>query len=448
MQFDDHLRRDLTMNTTSMSYYRSGQAAQLLGVSAHHVRKLCEAKIISAELSSGKQWRIPAAEITRLQDLGVPPVPHISAPAVPAYVVPVDSEGAFSAYEDCDDEATSPEVLQAIDDLHITETRLKKRKLEREFEEVEDFFRDRDRRTEALREATVRKEQELAQAQKVQQWADSWQSYAQQCLPADIAAGDRMELHACVESVLDKTACNSPQQLVRPLVDAAIQRTLQPYERRKRVNALIEEALSILPYTARGLANPTEWENKAEQAALFAVQKLGPSATDWDIRVAARAAVSPICKELEHCASRENILAELKHWMLLDATSNDRHEAIDIATSVIAKLPVGTPSHAMRKAVDTGLTPIREAVVKRKEDFARVQNAEAIANANLAYIDEYVHREYEFDSLSEYSAAIGHLRNNLLPLMTRELVKERMTPNQLREYIERIVDRRFGSGSV
>ena len=37
-------------------FYRIGQASKHLGVSSYHLRRLCEAGAIDAELTSGNQW--------------------------------------------------------------------------------------------------------------------------------------------------------------------------------------------------------------------------------------------------------------------------------------------------------------------------------------------------------------------------------------------------------
>ena len=60
----------MTVGTT----YRSGQAARLLGVSAHTLRRLAEAGLVDAEFT-GSQWRFLAEEIQRLQREGLPPLP-------------------------------------------------------------------------------------------------------------------------------------------------------------------------------------------------------------------------------------------------------------------------------------------------------------------------------------------------------------------------------------
>ena len=120
------------------SYYRTGQAAKQLGVSSYHVRRLCEAGEMAAELSAGQQWKIPVTEIERLKQEGVPPVP-----------VRVDEEAGAQRSGGGLEEADavpanpSPRVVEAAEDVRITESRLQKRRLEREAEEVEDWFRAR-----------------------------------------------------------------------------------------------------------------------------------------------------------------------------------------------------------------------------------------------------------------------------------------------------------------
>lgn len=46
-------------------YLRTGQAAKELGVSSHHIRRLCESGEIAAELTHGQR---PQAPSTRFQE--------------------------------------------------------------------------------------------------------------------------------------------------------------------------------------------------------------------------------------------------------------------------------------------------------------------------------------------------------------------------------------------
>ena len=56
-------------------YLPTGKAARTLGVTADAIRRLCEAGAIQAETTPGGQWRIPAEEVERLKEEGMPPVP-------------------------------------------------------------------------------------------------------------------------------------------------------------------------------------------------------------------------------------------------------------------------------------------------------------------------------------------------------------------------------------
>ena len=63
--------------------YRSGQAAKVLGVSAHALRRLAEAGLVDADFT-GSQWRFPAEEIQRLQREGLPPLPAMEEDGLPS----------------------------------------------------------------------------------------------------------------------------------------------------------------------------------------------------------------------------------------------------------------------------------------------------------------------------------------------------------------------------
>jgi excisionase family DNA binding protein len=137
----------------SDNFYRSGQAAKQLGVSSYHLRRLCEVGEINAELTAGQQWRIPASEIVRLRREGIPDIPVESDDGEDATYT--SSEGEPEDPPDGLLAAPSAELIEAAEEVKIVENRLRKRRVERESEEVEDWFRDRDRQ-QAAREAAER----------------------------------------------------------------------------------------------------------------------------------------------------------------------------------------------------------------------------------------------------------------------------------------------------
>lgn len=55
-------------------YYRSGQAAKMLGLSSYQLRRLAESELIDAEFT-GNQWRFPASAIQELLKNGIPEIP-------------------------------------------------------------------------------------------------------------------------------------------------------------------------------------------------------------------------------------------------------------------------------------------------------------------------------------------------------------------------------------
>ena len=143
----------------SESYFRSGQVAKQLGVSSYHVRRLCEVGEINADLTAGQQWRIPQSEVARLRREGIPDIPVESDDG------PDESPSASCREEDPGEPpagllaAPSDEVIGAAEEVKIVESRLQKRRLEKQAEELEDWFRDRNRRQAA---------QETAERQKAE----------------------------------------------------------------------------------------------------------------------------------------------------------------------------------------------------------------------------------------------------------------------------------------
>lgn len=117
-------------------FYSTGQVASQLGVSWSTVRLLCENGVIKAETTPGGQWRIPESEFERLKRDGLPMVPR----PLPIEAVPEENPEPVAAL--------SGEVISAQDCVAIARSTLEKRKIDREIEENEDWFRERQRQRE------------------------------------------------------------------------------------------------------------------------------------------------------------------------------------------------------------------------------------------------------------------------------------------------------------
>src|ERR1019366_4435807 len=96
----------------------------------------------------------------------------------------------------------SDEVVSAADLVAITRSMLEKRKIDRDLEETEDWFRDRQRQ-QATAEAAERQRTEAKQAeQRRLLWAQQWTQYALNSLPYDARQEVEMEVHTTVQEAL------------------------------------------------------------------------------------------------------------------------------------------------------------------------------------------------------------------------------------------------------
>jgi hypothetical protein len=404
------------------------------------MRKLCEAGLIEADLSEGNQWRVPASEVGRLQECGVPPIPQVESRALPE---PLAAPPVWSAPDHPEADSTSPEVQDAVNDLIITETNLKKRRLEREREEVEDFFRARDKQAAAEQAEQVRIQQQAAADARRRAWCDEWQAYALRALPWDAAPTCRIEVHRNVASVLAQLDHYKPEYIVRQLVDAAVQAVLQPYERQKRIARIIDESVETLPAAARSWSTPTIWQVKAKQAAADTIGKLDALVTECELRAVAATAVRGTDLEYQDGEDRKALLAGLRYWMLAETSVKEREEALQIGAETLAGLPVPTPRERMQKAIDEALEPLRSEVTERQETQARKGRAESMADANLHRIDDYIREEYEFESFMDQFNTARELRKELRPMLVARLERDMLDSSQIAAWIQRRVDRRI-----
>ena len=201
------------------TYFRTGQAAKQLGVSSYHIRRLCETGTIYAEITDGQQWKIPAAEIARLKKEGVPPIPQDledleddePEEESPPDHYPAVPEGLYAEPSD--------EVITAAEEVKIVENRLKRRRLEREEEEVEDWFRERQQRQAAQHAAERQKAQTAQAAQQRRQWMDGWVQHALNSLPRDVPREIELDVHENVQQALANLQASQPESIIFDTLD-------------------------------------------------------------------------------------------------------------------------------------------------------------------------------------------------------------------------------------
>ena len=357
------------------TFFSTGQAARQLGITQDRVRQLCEAGAVTAEITNGGQWRIAKPEIDRLKRDGLPPVPR---PLPGDSVRRTKSSNGLLA-------PPSPAVVSAAEDLAITENLLRQRRLELELAQVEDEFDEREQAETEHWEERERAEQARMAEEEAERLRrkrdDRWLGYALRCVPAG-AEGEEVKIHAAVRAALAGMDVTASDGVVRPVVDGIVARSLKPWRRRQQADELASDAITSLPFDAKGWSwNPTTWEIRAKAAAREAVLALGDSAGAAEMKIAAERAVRNIAMEFEaHTAAEadKELRERLVRWASLPAglTDHGTELARQAIADALVKLPQGTPQLRLEAARDQALAPFHEAVAE-----ARRRQAEQEARA-------------------------------------------------------------------
>ena len=445
----------------SESHFRSGQVAKQLGVSSYHVRRLCEVGEINADLTAGQQWRIPASEIARLRREGIPDVPVESEDG--------EEDSTRTSYREADPgeppegllASPSEELIGAAEEVKIVENRLKKRRIEKDAEEVEDWFRDRNRRQAAL-EAAERQKAEAAQAeQRRRRWLDSWIRYALNSRPYDAPRETELEIHQTVQTALASVQPDQPRHTTQRLVDAAVEKVLRPWKRKKEIRSAIESSINRLPWDINYRPEWAPLKQRALEAAAATIGKLPADATSREMEEVAWLAVQPMAKEHAHWQACQNLAT----WVMLPGgTVEDNQQASQAVSEALARLPVGTSQKELEKAKEAALEPFRAAIQGRKadaqqrEEQARRESEKARQRADVErrvdrrlsshlgeYIGELEEDEIEFDDPADRWELEKDLKKRIRPMLLSQVREEPdMSDQDLDELIEELVEEHIG----
>ena len=429
------------------TYLRTGQAAKELGVSSHHVRKLCEAGLIEDAEYTGKQWRIPLSEVEKLQREGIPSIPQAAEPArhdITARSNP-NSNGYASPCEGLPAEP-SEDVIESAEDVVVTGNRLRKRKLDRELEETEDWFRDRDEREAARTAAQEREEQEQYRqaeaAREHREWSDRWTGYALDSLPNDCPREYRPDVHQEIEAVLATLHPDQPESTVQRIVDGAVEKALRPWKRVKEIEKAIERACDNLPF---GMKYSNEWKHRAARIAREAISNPRSGAALGEMENATSLALKPLVAEFEHEEKITRAASSL--WQHLPgATGDELHEAAETVAEALSEVSIGATDRQIEVARTEALAPIRQRITAR-EDIALRQRLIGDAGFTLT-INGIAGNERE-DALDDIRTALaklpGRSRDNLERARDRVIDRYRQrkdliesTLQGLSDYVEKL----------
>src|ERR1035437_1269221 len=315
-------------------FYSTGQVARQLGTTLAAVRILCENRVIAAETPPGGQLRVPASEVERLKRDGLPPIPR----PLPIGSAPSSRNGTAGrhGYPEFPVE-TSEEVVSAADQVAITRSALEKRKIDREIEENEDWFRDRQRRQEAA-EAVERQRTEAKQAeQRRLRWEQQWTQYALNSVPYFARREVEMEVHTTVAEALSVLQPSQPEAITQRLVDAAVHRALGPWTRKQEMERALQAGMNKLSWNIRYGSEYAVLKQRAWDAAVAAVRQVREEASYHEMETAAVQAVQPIIRENEHQEACQRIVGRV---YIYDATREEEEAAKEAVRKALAALPI------------------------------------------------------------------------------------------------------------
>ena len=341
--------------------------------------------------------------------------------------------------------APSADVIDAAEDVAITENRLRKRRLERELEEEEDFFREREARDRAQVEAERERARKEQAQRKRRDWENGWITHALNRVPRDAPQALELEAHTQAAEVLGKLQPDHPSDAVRRLVEAAVEKALAPWRCQVQQRRAIEAALSTLPFGLRHDREFAEQRNEAIRLVTAAVMQCPPS-TSFDAALsAATEALRPTAKAFEH----GRLCREVIGWTLVRGGNVDElEEARESARVALAKLPIGCSRTQMERAREQALIPLLARIAQRDraeaaraEEQQRRTRAEWRVDLQLNHVERYLGEAYDYPNIHEQFRNARRLKEKIRPALIVECIADANLDNEdIRSRIEELVD--------
>jgi excisionase family DNA binding protein len=427
---------------TTTAFYRVGQAAKLLGISSHHVRRLCEAGLVQAEVSDGGQWRLPVDEVVRLKAQGVPPVPSVDVSAGTLH----DSKTSKSSEHKGSHESESLAVWEERASVEVAAARLQRRKIELEQEQVEDVFRDREAaRTSEAQRLCVEQDRRRAEARRIE-WRSGWLKFAQDRMPCGAPPDVRLRVNDAVAAALDnKLSINDSKEVVSRLVDATVAISLEPYHRERRKREIIDRAVRALPPDLyHGLYYNEAAMDDAKRIARQGMEALGVVATDAQLKAAAASALQPLIVEFQHDRSKRRVIDGLQYWRWCvrnPPAKDERAAATEAVTRALDACQPGTPAATMEKIKDQTLALFDKQIEERVSNELKQSEAEREADRALLHVTTYVGNEYEFESFTERMDDEKRLEDSLRPILICKFLRgEFQEAKAAHRFIQQYID--------
>ena len=427
--------------STETRDYTTGRAARELRVSPAHVRALCQAGLIAARATRGGHWRIPRDEVQRLRREGLPEPPpatpaepQLEAPIVPATNLPHRHPALLAE--------PSKDAIASADEVVRLENEVKSLGLKRTKEENLDWFRERQRKQAEAKAAHDRLLLESKAERLRREWLNNCLAYALDCIPDDAPEDARLSVAESARAVLAGLSPSDPEEVTEPLIGAAVEKGLRPWQRSKEIERVAQEAQTVLPYYARGFSGSlSEWELCAMRAARDAIVQLGNDATLAEMRATAIEAAREVARQYHDWDTKRAIVASIFLQMPVE-----QERARQNVRAALEKVLAGTGRAEMERIRDEIMVPFKAA-----EETARAQaRAASQADLYLLHLDSYLETIAADRGLRDFSEryqVAQDLKKEIRPILIEEILAEPFSLDEAYTFIKSLADRRLQNRS-
>ena len=436
-------------------YYRIGQAADRLGTSKYHLRRLAEEGLLQRRISKTGQLLIPDSEIDRFEEEGVPPVPATAEPQDSLEAVNDDAGPPPPPSQKAELLATpSRHVISSAEKVLATRHKLETMRIEEDIDQIKNSRRERREQKTALKAAHEAERQRLEESQRAlqaraeeqrqrQMWLDSWVRSAIQALPYGVPESYHLDVRRHVEQTLRDVQPSQSYSLVSTLVSAASAKAIEPYLQQQETEKAVKEGLATLDICAKNaFGPPSEWQIRAERDARAALRPLPPGATFQEKQSTAKAAVHKINAKFEHSCTCDRLAGQVTLWY---GTEEERRRAKLAVEKALKSLPLGSSPVELEEAKNKALRPFEEAIERKRKEREKQERIEERIDDSLHYIKLYVEELVSQDELDlggdgNLTTLAYELRDAIALELRRELGRRELTDAQFKRLIEGLVD--------
>lgn len=446
-----------------MKVFTTGQAARELGVSAYTIRRLCAAgKMKHSRIGKGQRLMIPAEEVERLQEEGMPSLPAELASEGPTSSAIAGSAGSVTppdpAFRHDLFREPSEELAESREQVVALQQDVEKAGLEQQLTEYADQAEDRERERQDREDERDRKQQQrweadrqekrnITAAQERRKFESEWLNFAVGRLPYDARQELSIQLADEVQEALGRTAPDRPESFTRRLVVNAVDKVLRPWRKAQDRLQQQESHKQAIDSKVRwvSISGATRDELRdAEDSAREALEALPSGATDHQMTRAVEQATKEIrddvaTRQREENATRDRkhridifLIGQIMHEALKDASFAEKNEAGAAVRAALEELPELTDK-AMKAAQEPILDEFREIIEEQRakeERKRRKQQAGWNADRIFSGLASYLHRKYGYDSRSDATADAKELERVHRKDLIKDYVNEHFTTEQ------------------